>query len=520
MTTQRKGGHFISRKKRFARIRIGKKERFSVLLPTCTTDEAAATRAAIVSDIVNILLAGGRRHDVRDIARKVGAAKTAHEIKVYRGLAESLVTSGPPIADDAETFSKFAERWTTGALHRAYPDHVRFKRSAQNDVKILKNHINPIVGDVPLMAFKLEHAEAVMRAIPRERGPATRRHIAQVLQKVLRMAVYPAKVLAVSPLPAGFLPKLGPGKAMNYLYPDEDARLLACTEVPIVFRMFYGFLAREGMRPDEALSLEWSDLDLERGAVKLDENKTDDPRAWALNPATLAALRVWAEFWAPASPFGEAKAHHPAETFREHLHLAGVARAELFTNTAARRQIRLHDHRGTFVTVALANGKTESWVQDRTGHKSTLMIAKYRRASRTVTELKLGELLALDAAIPELRGGGQRVGSKSGGSVGARDQKRSQKQVGGPSGGRTRTPFRAEDFKFGEAPAGGRKRGGKAHLSLVKAPRDRAAAHAAAHPTPLAKAAAGLAIEVATWDVFDVFTAEQMGVELPKRGGR
>jgi integrase len=41
-----------------------------------------------------------------------------------------------------------------------------------------------------------------------------------------------------------------------------------------------------------------------------------------------------------------------------------------------RKPVRVHDLRATFVTVSLANGKTETWVQDRTGHKSTLMIAR------------------------------------------------------------------------------------------------------------------------------------------------
>jgi integrase len=29
----------------------------------------------------------------------------------------------------------------------------------------------------------------------------------------------------------------------------------------------------------EALAMRWSDLDLERGAARLDKNRTDDPRA-------------------------------------------------------------------------------------------------------------------------------------------------------------------------------------------------------------------------------------------------
>ncbi len=41
------------------------------------------------------------------------------------------------------------------------------------------------------------------------------------------------------------------------------------------------------------MSLIWSALELERGVVTLDENKTDDPRAWALGMAVVRALEAW-----------------------------------------------------------------------------------------------------------------------------------------------------------------------------------------------------------------------------------
>jgi len=39
------------------------------------------------------------------------------------------------------------------------------------------------------------------------------------------------------------------------------------------------------------MGMTWSDLDLDRGVVRLDKNKTDDPRSWALDPGTAEALR-------------------------------------------------------------------------------------------------------------------------------------------------------------------------------------------------------------------------------------
>lgn len=56
----------------------------------------------------------------------------------------------------------------------------------------------------------------------------------------------------------------------------------------------------------------------------------------------------------------------------------------------------------TFVTLSLAAGKSEAWVSDRTGHKSSIMINKYRRAARSASEFGLGELAPLDLALPEL----------------------------------------------------------------------------------------------------------------------
>jgi hypothetical protein len=226
------------------------------------------------------------------------------------------------------------------------------------------------------------------------------------------------RLIKVSPIPRGFLPKLGPGKAKGWLYPSEDRTLLASPAVPLAWRVLYGFLHREGPRFSEAAALDLADVDLERGAVKLDENKTDDPRAWALSPGVAPTLAAWiahrekatGKRLARTAPlFVDEKGARVtgdgidlAKQFRAHLGAAGIDRAELFERTASRVHIRLHDTRATFVTISLANGRSETWVADRTGHRSSTMINKYRRAARTAEELGLGELARLDAAIPEL----------------------------------------------------------------------------------------------------------------------
>jgi hypothetical protein len=224
--------------------------------------------------------------------------------------------------------------------------------------------------------------------------------------------VWPLRLIDHNPLPRGFLPKVGTSKAKVYVYPTEDAQLLARTTVPLWRRMLWGVLAREGMREGELISLTWSCLDLERGVLTLDENKTDDPRAWAMNPGVVRALIAWKKI------HPDPKANKPviieenggvidgkpfARLLRADLKRAKVKRAELYLEGKNRLMIRAHDLRGTFVTLSLANNRTEAWVQDRTGHTSSNMINLYRRTARTAAELGLGELLPLDEAIPELR---------------------------------------------------------------------------------------------------------------------
>lgn len=224
------------------------------------------------------------------------------------------------------------------------------------------------------------------------------------MARVLTMAVFPCRIR--SPIPKRFLPKAQSNKAKQWLYPSEEADSLACSAVPFERRILYGFLTREAMRISEALALRWGDLDLERGLVRLDENKTDDPRAWALNPSVARALKYYKRSTCKPSDlvFQPLPGNKNAEVLRTDLQTAGVTRPELFESSKARLPLRLHDLRGTFVTLALANGRTEGWVQDRTGHKSSQMINRYRRAARTAAKVAVGDLAPLDSACPEFRG--------------------------------------------------------------------------------------------------------------------
>jgi integrase len=403
-----------------ARVRIPghHPERPSFALAGCLTVDEAEVRAKALASWVREM----KPHASPDeIAKLVRLGASAKDEQAFGDVAEAFaaIASGKTkgtVAALAPTFGKWAEEWTSGRLHAAFPDHVRDKDNT-GDARIVRMHLGPIAFK-RLPDVTLDDAEAVMKALPRELAPATRRQIAQCMRKVLSLAVYPGRHIPQNPIPREWMPRAKSAtKAKTCLYPGEDAKLLGCKEVALERRMAYGVLIREGMRAGELERLKWVDVDLERGRVRLDENKTDDPRAWALSPDVTAALTWWKKRTkgeaddlvigldlSDGSHWLRGRAVDAKIGAKERpgdLRTAGVTRAELFERTATRQPLRLHDLRASFVTVSLATGKTEQWVSDRTGHKSSQMISAYARQARTWAELDVGSFGPMHRLIPE-----------------------------------------------------------------------------------------------------------------------
>ncbi len=372
------------------------------------TDEAAAReRCTAMAEMALRLREAGFTSDVDAIMERAARARPGKPWEVVVKLVEAIVSGGTTKETSAKpsvTFGELARDWCSGKLHERFPDDVQKLRTSEQNLQRLRKWVFPVLEHMPLHAITLAHAREVLAKIPATKSRATRKHIAQLMTRVLKFAVYPCEHIERQPLPAGFGGTKGKPKALTHLWPSEDRQLLACAEVPIANRLLYGTLAREGLRTNEALSLTWQDLDLERGSVRLDRNKTDDPRAWALDQGVARALVWWKRQHADDEPtdkiFRDVEQQYwLAIQFRAHLARAKVNRPELTEKSDVRRPIRAHDLRATFVTVSLANGKTEAWIADRTGHRSSAMISKYRRAARTHSELGQGALAPLDEAL-------------------------------------------------------------------------------------------------------------------------
>lgn len=514
----RKGTKQVVKGHLYGRFWLGGEKRESVPMPAIdpTDDAAVHARCEVIADLSGRLIDAGRSDRARDFAVLLGQAKGEKRIANVLAQAQKVIASGGKLGAGI-TVKDFGKRWTGGDLAKMHPDHVRKKSTSDEDAQLFADYVYPVIGPMAVRLVQLEDCERVMARLPHYLSVARRRHVAQAMGRLFSLAVWPAKIIKSSPLPRGFLPKLGKPKAKQYLYPDEDATLMGCEDVPIVYRLFYGVMDREGPRFEEGQKLAWTDLDLERGVLRLDKNKTDDPRAWALNPSVVRALKKWKEMRPDLGrPFAEIPGdQRQAKRLREHVTAAGIEREGLLKSTENSMRLRFHDLRATFVTVSLANGKSETWVSDRTGHKSSEMIAKYRRAARTLSELNLGELRPLDEVIVwREKCAGQTDVKRSGKRarrVRAKGALAALENASGAEGGtRTPTPFRTADFEShsaNRAPSEGR----------VTSKRDSAAER---HVTPFDS---GLTASVSAFDThverdLEVGRRLRSGVEFARAG--
>jgi len=290
----------------FAQFSIGGGQRKGTLLRSCATEEDAEKRKAAIARLIGRLREAGYASMIPNTIRQAGKlddegmAKLARLVeRIAEGKEPGLVAAAGGRRENL-TVQELADLWTTGKLAEEYPDHVRSKRSSDADARMLgwlskvRMVDGTTFGDREVANVTLDDCDHVMRGLPKTaESPASRRQYAQALRKLLVYAVYPLRLRETLPIPKGWLPKTRSDKAKAWIYPSEDLALMQCREVPLVRRLFYGLLVREGLRVTEALALTWADLDLERGVLRLDANKTDDPRSWALGEDVARALALW-----------------------------------------------------------------------------------------------------------------------------------------------------------------------------------------------------------------------------------
>jgi Site-specific recombinase XerD len=251
------------------------------------------------------------------------------------------------------------------------------------------------LGRMRLQEVKPVHVRAAVdRVIEAGYAPRTVARVLMRLKALFREALRlelvarnPAEAIQVR-LPKG-------EKAARALEPEEVARLLEAAEASRSrdMALLLRLMLETGLRRGEALALQWGDVDLERGEVRV-------WRAWAKvgSKGAFTPLKTPTAKRVVPLPFGllrrlKARKEELLERLNpeevDGLHLVGGVKPvdpdafnhylRRLAEKAGLGRVRVHDLRHTWATLALSRGIPLEVVSERLGHASpTITLNVYR----------------------------------------------------------------------------------------------------------------------------------------------
>lgn len=289
--------------------------------------------------------------------------------------------------------------------------------------QVIRLHLKPALGSTPVQKLTTQQIEtllAEMRAAGKSASLIVK--TLQRLNSALKMA---QRWGLIHTNPAhGVKASMVPAKAPSVWTPDQIAMFLATAKKDSAQNHLYFLLALEsGARTSELLGLAWTDLDWERGTlrvgrrvvrllagtpfVKQSAKSTAGLRTIKLAPATLDALRLFhtdwkrrqvaAEEWEnPDNLIFVTNSGKPINPSHVKVSLDRLIKA------AGVPRITPHELRKTSITLALAGGANPKAVSQRVGHKDVGLTLKVYSAVTTAMEDDVVEILqaALSAPVP------------------------------------------------------------------------------------------------------------------------
>jgi len=297
------------------------------------------------------------------------------------------VADGTYVAPDPQTLGEWIERWLVTIAPKV-------RSSTLRDYRVGLGRVSDRLGHVRLQALRPLDIEELYASLLEEGhryggglAPKTVRNVHIALRRSLadaeRFGLVQRNVAALVKPPVPVRAELATWDATDmrtFLASVEDDR-----NAPA-----YRLLATTGMRRGEALGLRWADVNLDAGRVTINRSLTvvDSELVWSppktarsrrsvsLDPVTVATLKAHRR-----RQLDERVAAGDAWDDSDLLfcdQMGGPLHPDRFTRafgSAARRagvkQIRLHDLRHTWATLALQAGIHPKVVSERLGHATT-----------------------------------------------------------------------------------------------------------------------------------------------------
>ena len=255
------------------------------------------------------------------------------------------------------------------ALKEYLPYAQQHKRTAGADESKLRVHLLPRFGPRKLDSLTTREMQLYHGEIKETLTPATANRHLSLLSKLFKLAVQWG-YLEKNPC-QGIAKFKENNQRHRYLSEDELRRMFAAmeSEPNQVIVAALKFLLLTGIRKEEGLQAKWEHVDLERGSLFLPETKSGRSRYVVLNPEALAILRAQTPI--PGNPYvfpGRVQGqplNNPIKGFKRILAAAGI------------ENLRIHDLRHSFASLAVNAGATLYDVQHLLGHASPQTTQRY-----------------------------------------------------------------------------------------------------------------------------------------------
>ncbi len=220
--------------------------------------------------------------------------------------------------------------------------------------QLIRVHLIPGLGHVQISRLSPQSIETFYRGLHGKVSATTVHHIASILRQSLKQAI---RWGLITQNPADLVEKPKRQRSTPTLWTLDQAVHFLDAARDTRHYLLYATLLGTGLRLGEALSLQWSDVDLARGVVLVRGGKTANARRAVLLPAELVrdlkAARGLGLVFPGANPWTIRKCH-----FYPLVKRLGLPR------------IRLHDLRHLHGTFLLEAGADLASVSARLGHSS------------------------------------------------------------------------------------------------------------------------------------------------------
>ncbi|MGG3925653.1 tyrosine-type recombinase/integrase [Metabacillus fastidiosus] len=324
----------------------------------------------------------------------------AFEVKDHNGKRKTIKKRGFKGKTEARNAEAAARtEWNKGTyidpstlLYKDYvTDWLKNKQDISDKTRItneghIKNHINPILGEIPLQKINIMHIEKFIQSM-QEKGlsQGTVKKIFNFVQTSFNSA-YRKEIIAKNPfalLDKSSKPR--PGRARVDYWTKEEIKIFL-ESVDHRNKIIFILAIYTGMRQGEILGLRWRDVDFENAQIRIRQTldykgeiqekvKTDAGyRSISASESLLAELKKHRTLIEKEKLAAEEYFDHDLVVCRKNGRPTCVTNFHRFwkrrTKKVNVRQIRFHDLRHTCASLLLSSNIHPKIVQEMLGHSS------------------------------------------------------------------------------------------------------------------------------------------------------